>query len=171
MNWWNIELSNFKIMLSFLFCFSGFSFSFFLWIWNLSPIFLVVSDFNTILWNDQVVWKSTFNEQSWNEGRWTQQQAQQVFVEWKFNSLHWFTSVFDHGQLNDDGSNQNNQEKWVVEEVFKDVGFLWLKFSGVDFIEDLKQDENVEEDAVMFTSFLIPVSSLDWWWNSENFRT
>jgi hypothetical protein len=35
----------------------------------------------------------------------------------------------------------------------------------------LKQDENVEEDAVMFTSFLIPVSSLDWWWNSENFRT
>lgn len=63
--------------------------------------------------------------------------------------------------MNDDGSDQDDQEKWVVEEVFEDVGFFWLQFSGVDFVEDLEQDENVEEDAVMFTGFLIPVSSLD----------
>jgi hypothetical protein len=48
--------------------------------------------------------------------------------------------------LNDNGSNDNNKEELVVEEMFEDVVFFVLEFSCVDFIEDLKKYENVEED-------------------------
>ena len=54
--------------------------------------------------------------------------------------------------------------------MLKHVYFFCLQFSGVDLIEHLKQHENVEEDAVMFTSLIVPIFNLNGWWNSENFR-
>lgn len=41
--------------------------------------------------------------------------------------------------------------------MFKDIVLLGFKFSGVDFIEDLKKHENIEENGVMFASLIVPI--------------
>ncbi len=91
-------------------------------------------------------------------------------MEGKFYGFHGLASVFDHGQLNDDGGNDDDQEERVVEEVFENVSFFCLEFSGVDFIENLEEDEDVEEDAIMFTCLIIPILDLNGGWDSKDFR-
>jgi hypothetical protein len=63
--------------------------------------------------------------------------------------------------LDNDCCNDNDQEKRIVKEMFKNVDFFWLQLSGIDFIENLEQNENVEENAVMFTSLIVPVLDLN----------
>ena len=88
----------------------------------------------------------------------SEQQAKQVLLEAQLDALKGLSSVLNHSQLNDDGGDDNNQEELVVEEVLKDVVLVVLQLSGVDFVEDLKQDENVEEDGVMLSSLLVPLA-------------
>jgi len=59
--------------------------------------------------------------------------------------------------LDDNGGDNNDQEEFVIEEMLEDIVFVIFEFSGVDFIEDLKKYENVEEDGIVFTCFIIPV--------------
>lgn len=63
--------------------------------------------------------------------------------------------------MNDDSADNDNQEKLVIEEVFKDVVLITFQFSSIDLVENLKKDEDVEENRVMFTSFIVPVSNSD----------
>ena len=63
---------------------------------------------------------------------------------------------FDHGELDDDGADQNDQEELVVEEVLEDVVLVGFELPGVDFVEDLKEHENVEENGLMFAGLIIP---------------
>jgi len=58
--------------------------------------------------------------------------------------------------LDDDRADQDHQEKLIVEEALKDIVFIRFKLSGIDFIEDLQKDENVKEDGVMLSSFIVP---------------
>lgn len=149
-----------------------FLWSFFLFFnWGLFPVVFEGTKLNSIGADNQVFWQNRLHQKSVDEWGWTQDHAKQVLVESKFDCLHWLAAVFDHGQLDDDGGNKDHQEQWVVEEVFKNVHFWCLQLSGVDLVENLQQDENVEENWVVLTSLIIPVFNVNWWWNSEDFRS
>ena len=47
---------------------------------------------------------------------------------------------------------------------------MGLELSGVDFVEDLEQDEDVEEDRVVLSGLIIPVPNADGRGNSEDLR-
>jgi hypothetical protein len=59
--------------------------------------------------------------------------------------------------LNDNGGNDNNKEEFIIEEVLEDVVFFILEFSCINFVEDLEKNENVEEDRVMLSGFIVPI--------------
>ncbi len=149
--------------------------SLFMWFlsfsWRLFPVEWPCPEFNSVLAYNQVVWQKCLCQQSIHQWWWAQNQTQQVLVESKLNCLHWFSTVFDHCQLNDDCCNQDHQEQWVVEEVLENVWFLNLQLSCVNLVKDLEQHKNIEENWVMLTSLIIPFFDMDWWWNSENLRT
>jgi hypothetical protein len=73
--------------------------------------------------------------------------------------------------LNDDGGNNDNKEELVVEKVLEDIVFLVFEFSCIDFVEDLKEHEDIEENRVVFSGFIIPVLDSNGRGNSEDFRT
>lgn len=91
----------------------------------------------------------------------SQQQAEQVLLEAQFDALKGLSSVLDHGELDDDGGHDDDQEELVVEEVLEDVVLVVLQLSGVDLVEDLQQDENVEEQGVVLSSLLVPFADTD----------
>lgn len=45
--------------------------------------------------------------------------------------------------------------------MLENVDLISLEFSCVDFVENLEENEDVEENAVMFTSLSVPVIDLD----------
>ena len=63
--------------------------------------------------------------------------------------------------MNKESDDEDDQEERVVEEVFKDVDLAFFEFSGIDFVEDLHQDETVEENTVVFSVFSIPVGNIN----------
>ena len=67
------------------------------------------------------------------------------------NSLQRLPSKLDTGELDYESHNHNYEEERVVEEVFEDVYFLSFELTGVDFVEDLEQDESVEEVAIVLS--------------------
>jgi hypothetical protein len=71
--------------------------------------------------------------------------------------------------LDDNCAYHNHKEQFVVEEILENVVLISLQFTGVDFVEYLQQDEYVEEDRVVFASFVIPVFHVNRGWNSEKF--
>lgn len=91
----------------------------------------------------------------------SKQQAKQVLLEAQLDALKGLSSVFDHGQLDDNGGNDDNDEKLVVEEVLKNVVLVVLQLSGVDLVEDLKQNEHVEEDGVVLSCLFVPIANSD----------
>lgn len=111
--------------------------------------------------NNQVIRKKNFEAKTCKKRCGAEQEAQEIFFEAELNCFKGFTTVFNHGELNDNSGNYNDQEEFVVEEMLKNVVFIILKFSGVDFIEDLKEYENIEEYGVVFTCFIIPVFNSD----------
>lgn len=59
------------------------------------------------------------------------------------------TSVLDQGNLDYNGQKDHKCKEEVVEETSEHVVFLVSEFSGVDFIEDLAEDEGVEDHCVV----------------------
>ena len=59
-------------------------------------------------------------------------------MERKLNCFHWFASVFYHCQLNDNSSDEDDQEQWIVKEILEDVSFTSFKLSSIDFVENLE---------------------------------
>ena len=43
-----------------------------------------------------------------------------------------------------------------------------LKLSSIDFIEDLQQDKDIEENGVVFSSLIIPIFHMDWRRNTKD---
>ena len=120
-----------------------------------------LSKFNSVEGYDEVVGEDDLEQQSREHGAGAKQQAEQVLLEAEFDGLEGFASVLDHGELDDDGADEDDQEKFVVEEVFKYVVFLSLQLSGIDLVEDLQQHEHVEEDRIVFSGLIVPVSHTD----------
>lgn len=81
--------------------------------------------------------EDSLEQKAGEKGSRAQQQAKQVFFEAEFHSLQGLATILDHGELNDDGSHHNDQEKFVVEEILEDIVFVRLEFTSIDFIEDL----------------------------------
>lgn len=79
------------------------------------------------------------------------------------------SSELDTGHLNDDGEHNDEKEERVIKEVLEYVDFIGFQFSGIDFVENLKQDKCIEEDAIMFSAFDSPFSDSDGGLNTENF--
>ena len=45
--------------------------------------------------------------------------------------------------------------------MLENVVFISLEFSCVDFVEHLEENEDIEENTVMFTSLSVPFIDLD----------
>jgi hypothetical protein len=73
--------------------------------------------------------------------------------------------------LDNNGGDNDNKKELVVEKVLEDIVFLVFEFSCIDFVEDLKEHEDIEENRVMFSGFIIPVFDSNGRGNSKNFRT
>jgi hypothetical protein len=58
--------------------------------------------------------------------------------------------------LDDNGRHKDHEEQFVIEELLKNVKFICFQLSGIDFVKDLKQDEHIEEDRVVFPSLIVP---------------
>lgn len=101
----------------------------------------------------------------------SKQEAKQVFLEAEFDSLEGLSTVLDHGQLDDDGGNHDHEEELIIEEILEDIVFMVLELTSVDLVEDLQQDEDVEEDGVMLTGLIVPVTNTDRGRNAEQFGT
>lgn len=60
------------------------------------------------------------------------------------------SSELHAADLNYESEDEDDEEEGVVEEVLEDIDFVGLEFAGVDFVEDLHEDEGVEKEAVVF---------------------
>ena len=80
-----------------------------------------------------------------------------MLVEVEGHCAQGLSTVLNAGELDDDGHDEDDEEERVVEEVGKYVDLGWFQFAGVDLVEDLKENESVEEEAVMATSCVVPV--------------
>ena len=81
-----------------------------------------------------------------------------MFVEGQRNCSEGLATELDAGDLDNEGDDENDKEERVVEEILEDIDLCFLEFSGVDLVEDLHQDETVEEDAIVLSVFIVPVS-------------
>lgn len=56
-----------------------------------------------------------------------------------------FATNFYHGHLNNEGHNSNSHEVWVLEDAFEDVALASFEQSGVDLVEQLHEDKDLEK--------------------------
>lgn len=145
--------------------------SFFLLFLDFAPVVLECSNFDTLWANDEIVGKDNLEGKGGEEWGGSEEETEQVLLEAELDGLKGLASVLDHGELDDDGGNNNHQEELVVEEVLEDVVFVVLELTGVDLVEDLEQHENVEENGVVLSSLIVPVTHTNGWGDTEQFRT
>jgi len=81
-----------------------------------------------------------------------------MFIEGKRYGSKGLSTKFYASDLDDKGENEDQEEHRVVEEICKYIDLGFFELSGIDLIEDLHQDEAVEENAVMFSTFIVPVT-------------
>ncbi len=73
--------------------------------------------------------------------------------------------------MDNNGGDNDNKEELVVEKVLEDIVFIVFELSCIDFVKNLEKHKDIEENRVMFSSFIIPVFDSNGRGNSENFRT
>lgn len=138
---------------------------------HLAPVVLESSDLHSLEADDQVVRQDHLESQARKDGGRSEQEAEQVFSEAQLDSLKGLSTVLDHGQLDDDGGNDDYEEELVVEEVLEDIVFVALELTSIDLVEDLQQDEDVEEDRIVLACLVIPFAHADGGGNAEEFGT
>ena len=94
-----------------------------------------------------------------------------MFITIKRYGSKSLTSVLDAGKLNDNGEDDDNNEKRVIEEIREHVKFSFLQFPSIYFVEHLHQHESVEENAIMFSSLIVPFCDSDRGLDIEQLRT
>jgi hypothetical protein len=72
-----------------------------------------------------------------------------VLVDSQWGASDWLSSVLDHHDLHDDSHDHDEQEEAVVEESLEHIVLVSTKLSGVDFVEDLHENESVEYHCVV----------------------
>ena len=55
------------------------------------------------------------------------------------------SSILYDKELKNENSNNNNYEEIVDKELGKDVKLCFLEFSGIEEVEDLKENKNIEK--------------------------
>lgn len=73
--------------------------------------------------------------------------------------------------MHDDGEENDEKEQRIVEETCKYIVFVGFKFSGIDFVEDLQEDEDLEEHCQVDTVLEVPLFNLKTIFNTEDLRT
>ena len=111
-----------------------------------------------------------FEEGTEEQGEGSQAEAHVVLVGGEGDGSEGLTSEFYAGQLDENGHDEDDDEEGVVAEVREDIEFGFFEFSGVDFVEDLHQDECVEEDAVVFSGLVGPFFGSNGRLDVEEFR-
>jgi hypothetical protein len=101
-------------------------------------------------------WNEFDNCTPWNRKE-TETKANQVLIEVKWIAFSDHASKFDHYELHNPFDDVNSDECVVCEESFKDVPFSFLDKSGVDLIEKLQDNEDLEDVCEMNT-FLSTIS-------------
>ena len=102
-----------------------------------------------------------FEDGSQDDGQGSQTQAEEVLVLGEGHCSEGLSSELNAGELDRDGDDEDDKEERIVEEILENVQLSFLEFPGVDFIEDLHQDEGVEEYAVMFAGLVVPLADAD----------
>lgn len=89
-----------------------------------------------------------FHEEADNEHGGGEGEALDVIVGGEFHAGHWGATELDEDHLDNDGQKSNHKEQWVVEEASENVQFV-LKLSGVDRVEHLHENEDLEDQGVL----------------------
>lgn len=84
-----------------------------------------------------------------------------VFLNGEGDGTERMSSELDASELDGEGEDEDDREEGVIEEVLEDVDLSRFQLPGVDLVEDLKQHEGMEEDAVMFSGLDSPLLSAD----------
>ena len=79
-----------------------------------------------------------------------------MLISGERNKLESFASVLNDKELEHKDSSYDKDEEVVEEEVREDIELCLLQFSGVEEVENLKEDKHVEEESQMLTFFCIP---------------
>ena len=74
---------------------------------------------------------------------------------------HINTSILNNQNLSHRCNHLYNNKELVVAEMLEDVDLPVLDLSGVDLVENLKQDEDVEENTVVLSCLIVPISNLN----------
>jgi len=58
--------------------------------------------------------------------------------------FHNFSTNLDHGHLNEEGDNHDDVEPTILKHSTEDVDLVGLKLSGVNLVENLHEDKDLE---------------------------
>ena len=85
-----------------------------------------------------------------------------MFVDCERDGLNDFTTELNHKYLYNQGDHKHYKEEIIVAEVFKNVVFLFFKFSRIDLIENLHHYKSLEYQGIVmkFLSGIIKFRSL-----------
>ena len=75
-------------------------------------------------------------------------ETDQVLFKGEGDCAHCSTTILNQSGLHKQGANDDEEEETVVEEALEYVVLLVEEFAGVDFVEDLHENEGVEDDRV-----------------------
>lgn len=129
------------------------------------------ANFDSVKADDEVFGEDRLEDEAGEEGGRTEDQAKQVLLETELHGLEGLSTVFDHGELDDDGGHQDDQEQLVVEEVLEHVDLVGLQLTSVDLVEHLEEHEDVEEDGVVFAGLIVPLAHSDGGGDAEQLGT
>lgn len=82
-------------------------------------------------------------------------------IKWSAFGDH--SSYLNHGYLCDPLNNPNNNKGGIAEEISEHIEFSFFNFPGVDLIEKLEENENLEHECEV-SNLLCLVTELEVIW-------
>lgn len=130
-------------------------------LFNLLPVVLEAAELNSLRADDKVIRKNNLKGKAGKKRSGSEKQAKQVFLEAELHCLKGLSSILDHGELDDNGGHNDHQEQFVIKEVLENIVFVVLQLTGIDLVKHLKQHKDIEEDGVVLSSLIVPVTHTD----------
>lgn len=93
-------------------------------------------------------WQDQLDDQGPDEGEGSHTDADSLLVWLQWSHLEGESSELDESELHDDDDQEDNHEAGVVAEVDEHIVLVVEQLTGVDHVEHLAEDEELENDRV-----------------------
>jgi hypothetical protein len=105
----------------------------------------------------ETLWHEQLHQGSPDHTGTAYEDALQVLTKAERDQLEGLASELHDEDLAEEYRDNDHDEEVVVKEIGEDVDFLLLELAGIEKVENLQKDENIEEDREMFSVLLVPV--------------